>query len=68
MPIASIGGALSGVLFNPKYAGCVSKVTIAVTNLENIIFLSPLAPGDGADVLIWDHEGPQASAGHLFLY
>ena len=23
MPISSIGGALSDVLFNPKYAGCV---------------------------------------------
>ena len=30
MPISSIGGALSGILLHPKYAGCVWKITVAV--------------------------------------
>ena len=33
MPIASIGGILCDVLFNPKYAGCVYKVTVAIDSL-----------------------------------
>ena len=39
MPIASIGGILCDVLFNPKYAGCVHKVTVAIDNLGNIVWI-----------------------------
>ena len=54
MPIASIGGILCNVLFNPKYAGYVYKVTVAIDSLGNIVWICPLAPGTSADVLIWD--------------
>ena len=33
MPICSVGGELSDVLFNPKYAGHVYKTTMALDNL-----------------------------------
>ena len=39
MPIASIGGILCDVLFNPKYAGCVYKVTVAIDSLGNIVWI-----------------------------
>ena len=45
IPIASIGGILCDVLFNPKYAGCVYKVTVAIDSLGNIVWICPLAPG-----------------------
>ena len=38
MPIASIGGTRCDVLFNPKYAGCVYKVTVAIDSLGNIVW------------------------------
>ena len=41
-PIASIGGVYSDVLFNPKHAGCVYKVTLAIYNLGSTVFASPL--------------------------
>ena len=68
MPIASIGGILCDVLFNPKYAGCVYKVTVAIDSLGNIVWICPLAPGTSADVLIWDREGPKRSKGHYIVY
>ena len=49
MPISSIGGALSDILFNPKYAGCV-----AVDHLGNIVWICLVLPGTSADVKIWD--------------
>ena len=67
-PIASIGGVYSDVLFNPKYAGCVYKVTLAVDHLGNIVFACILACGNSADVLIWDREGPDVRKGHFFPY
>ena len=54
MPISSIGGALSDILFNPKYAGCVWKITVAVDHLGNIVWICPVLPGTSADVKIWD--------------
>ena len=54
MPISSIGGALSDILFNPKYAGCVWKITVAVDHLGNIVWTCPVLPGTSADVKIWD--------------
>ena len=51
------GGALSDVLFNPKYAGSIYKVTVAVDFLGNILWVCPLSPGTTPDVLIWDREG-----------
>ena len=48
MPIASIGGILDDVLFNPKYARCVYKVTVAIDSLGNIVWICPLAPGTSA--------------------
>ena len=63
MPIASIGGALSDVLFNPKYAGNIYKVTVAVDFLGNIVWICPLSPGTTPDVLIWDQHGPQRTRG-----
>ena len=39
MPIASTGGILCDVLFNPKYAGCVYKVTVAIDILGNIMWI-----------------------------
>ena len=33
MPICSVGGDLSDVVFNPKYAGQISKVTVAADKL-----------------------------------
>ena len=42
MPISSIGGALSDILFNPKYAGCVWKITVAVDHLGNIVWICPV--------------------------
>ena len=68
MPIASIGGMLCNVLFNPKYAGCVYKVTVAIDSLGNIVWICPLAPGTSADVLIWDREGPKRVKGHYMDY
>ena len=54
MPISSIGGALSDILFNPKYAGCVWKITVAMDHLGNIVWICPVLPGTSADVVIWD--------------
>ena len=54
MPISSIGGAISDILFNPKYAGCVWKITVAVDHLGNIVWICLLLPGTSADVKIWD--------------
>ena len=53
MPISSIGGALSDILFNPKYAGCVWKITVAVDHLGNIVWICPVLPATSADVKIW---------------
>ena len=39
MPISSISDALSHVLFNPKYAGQLWKLTIAVDHVENIVWI-----------------------------
>ena len=63
MPISSIGRALSDILFNPKYAGCVWKITVAVDNLGNIVWICPVLPGTSADVKIWDKYGPQRTKG-----
>ena len=63
MPIASIGGILCDVLFYPKYAGCVYKVTVAIDSLGNIIWICLLAPWTSADVLIWDRKGLKRANG-----
>ena len=66
MPICSVGGELSDVLFNPKYAGHVYKVTVAVDNLGNIVWICDLMPGTSADVMIWDQRGPSRTHGQFF--
>ena len=63
MPISSIGGALSDIVFNPKYAGCVWKVTVAVDNLGNIVWVRFVLPGTSANVKMWDRLGPQRTKG-----
>ena len=40
MPIASIGAFFCDVLFNPKYAGCVYKVSVAIDSFGNIVWIS----------------------------
>ena len=42
MPICTMGGTLSDVLFNPKYASHVYKVTVAVDNFGNIVWICDL--------------------------
>ena len=66
MPICSVGGELSDVLFNPKYAGHIYKVTVAVDNLGNIVWICDLMPGTSADVMIWDQRGPSRTHGQFF--
>ena len=39
------GGALGDVLFNPKYAGNIDKVTVAADFLGDILWVCPLSPG-----------------------
>ena len=63
MPLASLGGALSDVLWNPKYASYCWKVLVALDWLGNICWVCPLSPGTTPDGLIWDAQGPQRSAG-----
>ena len=67
-PIGCIGGILCDVLFNPKYAGCIYKVTVPIDSLGNIVWICPLAPGTSADVLIWDRKGPERVTGHYMDY
>ena len=38
MPITFIGGTLLGVLFNPKYAGHIWKLTVAFDHSGNIVW------------------------------
>ena len=56
----------SDVLFNPKYAGHVYKITVAVDNLGNIVWICDLMPGASTDVMIWDEHGPSRTHGQLF--
>ena len=42
MPICSVARDLSDVLFNPKYAGHVYKITVAVDNLGKIVWICDL--------------------------
>ena len=57
MPISSIGGALSDVLFNLRYAGNIWKLTIAVDHEGKIVWIGPLMPGTAPHVIIWDKYG-----------
>ena len=66
MPICALGGSLSDILFNPKYAGHVYKITVAIDALGNIVWICNLNPGTTPDVIIWDKEGPQRSRGQFF--
>ena len=36
------------MMFNPKYAGFVYKVTVAIDSLGNVVCICPLAPGTSA--------------------
>ena len=54
---------VSDVLFNPKYAGGVWKVTVAVDNLGNVVWVCPVLPSISADVKMWDKYGPQRTKG-----
>ena len=56
------------VLLNPKYTGHVYKVTVAVDNLGNIVWICDLMPGTSADVTIWDQRGPLRMQGQFFDY
>ena len=56
MPIASIRGILCDVLFNPEYASCVYKVTIAIDSLGNIVWICLLSPLAFAAIFdSWEH-------------
>ena len=44
MPICTVDDTISDVLLNPKYASHVYKVTVAVDNLENIMWICDLMP------------------------
>ena len=66
MPICAVGGTLLDVLFNPKYASHVYKMTVAVDNLGNIVCICDLMPGTTADLMIWDARGPSRSHGQFF--
>ena len=68
MPIGSMGGALSDVLFNPKHASHICKVAVAIDSLGSIVWICPLAPSTSADVLIWGREDPQQTKGHFTDY
>ena len=63
MPFASIGGALSDVLFNPKYAGNIYKVMVAVNFFGEHMLVLPEITRDDLDVFIWDQHGPQCVCG-----
>ena len=56
------------VLLNPKYTGHVYKVTVAVDNLGNVVWICDLMPGKSADVTIWDQRGPSRMHGQFFDY
>ena len=58
-------GDLSYVLFNTKYAGHVYKITVAVDNLGNIVWIYDLMPGTSADVMIWYQCGPSRTNGQF---
>ena len=60
------GGDLSDVLFNPKYTGHVYKITVALDNLGNIVWIYDLMPGTSADAMIWDQHGPSRTHGQFF--
>ena len=45
MPICSVGGDLSRLLFNRKYARHVYQIPVAVDNLGNILWICDLMPG-----------------------
>ena len=51
-PTASIGGIISNVIFNPKYAQNVLKMTVAIDCLGYIVWICPLSPKMSANVLI----------------
>ena len=63
MPLASLGGPLSDVLWNLKYTSYCWKVLVALNWLGNICWVCLLSPGTTPDILIWDAQGPQRSAG-----
>ena len=63
-----LGIGLSDVLFNPKYAGHVCKISMAVDNLGNIVCICDLLPGTSADVMIWDQCGPSRTHGQFFNF
>ena len=68
MPIASIGCILCDVLFNPKHAGCVHRVTVAIDTLGNIFWICPLSLRTSAEVLISDRKGPKRCKGYYMDY
>ena len=55
-PITLIGGILSNVIFNPKYAQNVFEMTVAIDCLGYIVWICPLSPKMSADVLIWGSQ------------
>ena len=57
MPISSMGGALSDVLFNPKYAGHIWKLPVAVDHVGNIVWIGPVMLGTARDLIMWDKYG-----------
>ena len=59
---------LSDVLFNPKYASHVYKVTVVVDNLGNLVWICDLMLGTTADVMIWNARGRSHSHGQFFHF
>ena len=66
MPICLVGGDLLDVLFNSRYVAHVYKITMAVDNLGNIVWICDLVPGTPADVMIGDQRGPSRTHGQFF--
>ena len=65
MPIASIGGILCDVLFNPKYAGCVYKVMVAIDSGQHYLDLS-IGPWDIGGCSHLGSRGAQKGKGTLY--
>ena len=51
-----------------RQAGQVYKITVAVDNLGNIVWIFNLMPGTWTDVMIWDQRGPSRTHGQFFKF
>ena len=54
--------------FNPKYSSHVYKVTVAVDNLGNIVWVCDCMLETTADVMVWDARGPSCTRGQFLEF